>query len=119
MSVRQDRGSFTVELAGGLPALVLLLLFGLTAISAVTARGRCVDAAREGAIIEARGGPGADRAAGIAPPGATVTIAPDAADPANSVTVTVEAPIPVLGGSLPRLTVRARAVAAREPVIYA
>ncbi|WP_446430682.1 TadE/TadG family type IV pilus assembly protein [Polymorphospora lycopeni] len=44
----RDRGSVTVEAAAGLPALLLLLLVGLTAVDAVTAKAQCVDAARGG-----------------------------------------------------------------------
>ncbi|TBL32707.1 mucin-associated surface protein, partial [Verrucosispora sp. SN26_14.1] len=43
----RDRGSFTAEMAAGLPALVLLLLVGLTAVNAVSTRAACLDAARE------------------------------------------------------------------------
>ncbi|MEU7904183.1 TadE family type IV pilus minor pilin [Actinoplanes sp. NPDC049118] len=107
----RDRGAFTAELAAGLPALMLLLLAGLTAVGAVTAKGRCVDAAREGALLAARGGPGADDAARIAPAGARIDLSGDA----DSVTVTVRAPVPILGGHLPAITVGASATAAREP----
>jgi hypothetical protein len=106
-----DRGAFTAELAAGLPALMLLLLAGLTAVSAVTAQGRCVDAAREGALAAARGGPGVARAGRIAPPEAQVSLV----EGEDTVTVTVRAPVPILGGHLPAITVRAEAVAAREP----
>ncbi|GAA3347413.1 TadE family type IV pilus minor pilin [Amorphoplanes nipponensis] len=106
-----DRGAFTAELAAGLPALMLLLLSGLTAVSAVTAQGRCVDAAREGALVAARGGPGLESAAGIAPVDARV----DLAAGEDTVTVTVRAPVRLLGGRLPAISVRAQAVAAREP----
>ena len=106
-----DRGAFTAELAAGLPALMLLLLCGLTAVGAVTTQGRCVDAAREGALIAARGGPGVEAAAGIAPADAHVDLSGDE----DTVTVTVRAPVPILGGHLPAITVRAQAVAAREP----
>ena len=106
-----DRGAFTAELAAGLPALMLLLLAGLTAVSAVTAQGRCVDAAREGALVAARGGPGLAHAARIAPADAHVNLVKGE----ETVTVTVRAPVPILGGHLPALTVRAEAVAAREP----
>ncbi|MET8368286.1 hypothetical protein ABZU42_01000, partial [Micromonospora profundi] len=37
-----DRGSFTAELAAGLPALLLLLLAGLTAVNAVSTRASCL-----------------------------------------------------------------------------
>lgn len=106
-----DRGAFTAELAAGLPALMLLLLCGLTAVGAVTAQGRCVDAAREGALVAARGGAGLENAARIAPADARVSLA----EGEDTVTVTVRARVPFLGGHLPAITVRAEAVAAREP----
>jgi Flp pilus assembly protein TadG len=107
----RDRGSFTAELAAGLPALMLLLLAGLTAVGAVTAKGQCVDAARDGALAAARGEPGMPAAARVAPADAVVGVA--SGD--DTVTVTVVAPVRLLGGHLPRITVRAVAVAAREP----
>jgi TadE-like protein len=107
----RDRGSFTAELAAGLPALMLLLFAGLTAVAAVSTQLQCVDAARAGAIAAARGDPGAAAAAGIAPAGSDL----DVAVGAETVTVTVGAGVPMLGGHLPALTVRATAVAAREP----
>jgi hypothetical protein len=106
-----DQGAFTAELAAGLPALMLLLLCGLTAVGAVTAQGRCVDAAREGALVAARGGPGLESAARIAPADARIEVV----EGEDTVTVTVRAPVPILGGHLPAITVRAEAVAAREP----
>ena len=109
----RDRGSFTAELAAGLPALIMLLLAGLTAVAAVTAKGQCVDAAREGAIAGARG-EGATAAAGrVAPPGASI----DVATGDDAVTVIVRAPVRMLGAHLPAITVEGRAVAAREPVV--
>jgi len=106
-----DRGAFTAELAAGLPALMLLLLCGLTAVGAVTAQGRCVDAAREGALEAARGGAGLENAARIAPADARINLV----EGEDTVTVTVRARVPFLGGHLPAITVRAEAVAAREP----
>jgi hypothetical protein len=102
----RDRGSFTAELAAGLPALILLLLAGLTAVTAVSTRLQCLDAAREGATAGARGEVVAVAAAAVAPDGATVeaSVGPD------SVTVTVSAHVPVLG-----ITVRGSATAALEP----
>ncbi|WP_306210525.1 TadE family type IV pilus minor pilin [Actinoplanes sp. RD1] len=108
-----DQGSYTVELAAGLPALMLLLLAGLTAVCAVVAQGRCADAAREGALIEARGGPGAKAAAGIAADGARIEVTSSVEQ--GTVAVVVRAPVPLLGDMLPQLTVEGRAVAAREP----
>jgi endonuclease YncB( thermonuclease family) len=98
-------------LAAGLPALMLLLLAALTAVGAVTTKGQCVDAAREGALAAARGGAGVTAAARVAPAGARVVVGVDG----DTVTVTVQAPVRVLGGGLPAMTVRAVAVAAREP----
>lgn len=107
----RDRGSFTAELAAGLPALMVLLLAGLTAIVAVTTQAQVVDAAREGAVAAARGEAGDLAASRVAPAGARVAVATGG----DTVTVTVEAPVRVLGGGLPGFTVRSVAVAAREP----
>ena len=107
----RDRGSFTAELAAGLPALMLLLLAGLTAVGAVTTKTQCVDAAREGALAAARGDSGALAAGRVAPTGAAIGVSTSA----DLVTVTVTARVGVLGGHLPVITVDARAVAAREP----
>jgi hypothetical protein len=109
-----DRGSFTAELAAGLPALMLLLIAGLTAVSAVTTRIQCVDAAREGALAASRASgddAGVAAAARVAAPGSTITTAGDA----DTVTVTVTSPVRLLGSHLPAITVTAHAVAAREP----
>ena len=106
-----DRGSFTAEMAAGLPALMLLLFFGLTAVTAMTTKGRCVDAAREGALAAARGGPGAGEASRIAPDDAEVGLVQGS----GIVTVTVRARVAVLGGHLPVITVDGSATAAREP----
>jgi hypothetical protein len=103
-----DRGSFTAELAAGLPALMLLLFAGLTAVSAVTVKGQCVDAAREAALATARGAPAPTR---FAPPGASVQIEVDG----DAVAARVRAPVRLLGAHLPVITVEGTAVAAREP----
>ncbi|WP_328340804.1 TadE family type IV pilus minor pilin [Micromonospora sp. NBC_00421] len=107
----RDRGSFTAELAAGLPALLLLLLAGLTAVDAVTTKAACLDAAREAALAASRGGDGTGAGAGIAPEAAVVSISADE----KRVTVTVRAPVRALGARLPRLTVEAGTVAAVEP----
>ena len=109
--LRSDRGSFTAELAAGLPALVLLMLVGLTAVNAVTTRAQCVDAAREAALAASRGAAGETVGAGSAPTGADVTITVDG----DTVRATVQAPVGLLGARLPRMTVTAHAVAAVEP----
>jgi Flp pilus assembly protein TadG len=107
----RDRGSFTAELAAGLPALMLLLMFGLTAVIAVSTRLQCLDAAREGARAAARGDPGPAASIRVAPEGSDVRVAIDG----EAVTVTVTAPVRLLGANLPAITVRGSAVAAREP----
>jgi Flp pilus assembly protein TadG len=105
-----DRGSSTAELAAGLPALLLLLLAGLTAVGALTTQAQALGAAREAALAEARGESGHQAASRVAPPGAAISVGGD-----DTVTASVTAPIRILGGRLPRLTVTATAVAAREP----
>ncbi|MFC0507608.1 TadE family type IV pilus minor pilin [Micromonospora costi] len=107
----RDRGSFTAELAAGLPALLLLLLAGLTAVNAVTTRGGCLHAAREAALAASRGEDGPSAAARSLPPGADVTLS--VGD--ERVQATVRAPVRALGARLPRITVVATAVAAVEP----
>jgi Flp pilus assembly protein TadG len=107
----RDRGSFTAELAAGLPALVLLLLAGLTAVTAVGTKLQCVDAAREAALAASRGEPGDAAGQRVAPPGATVAVRVDG----ERVGVVVTAPVRPLGARLPAITVTATAVAALEP----
>ncbi|MBU2667671.1 hypothetical protein KOI35_29580 [Actinoplanes bogorensis] len=104
----RDRGAFTAELAAGLPALMLLLFVGLTAVSGVATKAQCLDAAREAALAESRGDSGATAAARMAPPGATVDISGDG----DLVTVHVRTPLK----AMPAITVEGSATAAREPV---
>ncbi|HEY8452451.1 MAG: TadE family type IV pilus minor pilin [Micromonosporaceae bacterium] len=106
-----ERGSATAELAVALPAVVLLLLAGLTSVGAVTARLQCVDAAREAALVAARGGSGTEAAARLAPEGAEVTVTVDG----DTVVAVVRARVPVLSARLPAVRVEATAVAAVEP----
>ena len=110
-----DRGSFTAELAAGLPALMFLLLAGLTAVSAVISKAQCLDAAREAALAASRGEAGVAAGAGNAPPGATISVSIGQ----ERVTASVHAPVRALGARLPRLTVSATAVAAVEPGVPA
>jgi Flp pilus assembly protein TadG len=109
--VGRDRGSFTAELAAGLPALMLLLFGGLTAVSAVTTKAQCVDAAREAALAAARGEGGAEAGQRVGPAGATVSIAAEG----DTVVATVRAPVRAIGAGVPGTTVAATAVAALEP----
>ncbi|SCL57619.1 hypothetical protein GA0070606_2801 [Micromonospora citrea] len=111
----RDRGSFTAELAAGLPALLLLLLAGLTAVNAVGTRAGCLHAAREAALAASRGEDGATAAGKAAPAGAEITVTVDG----QRVTATVQAPVRALGARLPRITVAATAVAAVEPGVPA
>ncbi|WP_328464478.1 hypothetical protein OHA21_40905 [Actinoplanes sp. NBC_00393] len=106
----RDRGAFTAELAAGLPALILMFLVAAGAVAAVMTRAQCLDAAREAALAAARGEP-TGSAAATAPDGAEITVSGDA----KTVTAVVSARVQVLGGNLPGMTVRAKAVAAREP----
>jgi Flp pilus assembly protein TadG len=108
---RRDRGSFTAEMAAGLPALMLLLFAGLTAVNAVTTKAQCVDAAREAALAAARGEGGVEAGHRVAPAGATVSIAMAG----DTVVATVRAPVRAVGGGLPGTSVTATAVAAVEP----
>ncbi|MGC4804797.1 TadE family type IV pilus minor pilin [Micromonospora sp. DT233] len=107
----QDRGSFTAELAAGLPAVLLLLLAGLTAVDAVTTKAACLGAAREAALAASRGQPAGPAGAEAAPAGAEVSVVVDG----ERVTATVRAPVRALGARLPRIVVVATAVAAVEP----
>ena len=107
----RDQGSFTAELAAGLPALMLLLIAGLTAVVAVTTKIQCVDAAWEGARAAARGESGPEAAARTASPGSAIAVD----ESAELVTVTVSSPVRLLGSHLPAIMVTGRAVAAAEP----
>ncbi|MEU6202330.1 TadE family type IV pilus minor pilin [Micromonospora musae] len=107
----RDRGSFTAELAAGLPALLLLLLAGLTAVDAVSTRAGCLHAAREAALAASRGEDGLAAGARAAPAGSEFTVT----TAGGRVQVTVRAPVRALGARLPRITVTATAVAAVEP----
>jgi hypothetical protein len=108
----RDRGTVTAELAACLPVLVLVLAVALTAVSAVAARARLQDAAREAARAAARGDPAAARRlAEQAAPGAQLSVAADAAE----VVVVVHARVHPLAGFLPGMSITERAVAAVEP----
>src|SRR5262249_18260907 len=101
----------TVELAVGLPVLVLLLLFALGAVNAVLARMQCVDAARDAALTSARGGDGQTEGRHRAPRGAGVTGVADG----DKITAGVRVTVRPLAPYLPSITVRGTAVAEREP----
>ena len=88
-----------------LPALVLLMLAGLTAVSAVRTQLECVDAAREGARAVARGAP-----APGGPAGGGIAVVRDG----DLVRATVRVHRAPLGPRLPGFEVTATAVAAGE-----
>jgi hypothetical protein len=111
LTSRRDRGSVTAELAAALPIVVVLLLVGMTGVTAVITELRCVDAAREAARSAARGEPGVPAGTRAAPPGARVEVAVDG----DTVHATVRATVRPLGPYLPAFTVEGSAVAAVEP----
>lgn len=112
--LRRERGSVTAEAALVLPVLVLLLTVAVGVVAAVTSQLRCVDAAREAARAVARGESAQsaiELASTAAPGGARISVASDA----ERIVVTVSADVPIGGGLLPAVTVRAQAVARPEP----
>jgi hypothetical protein len=107
-----DDGSVTAEMAVALPALVLFLIAGLTAVVAVSDQMKCQDAAREAARADARGDGGAEALAlRSAPGGATIHLR----RAADSVEVEVSATVHPFGSRLPGVRVTGTAVAEREP----
>lgn len=113
-----DRGSVTAEAAVALPVLVAVLLAGLSAVGAVSARMRCQDAAHEAARALARGEPEpAVRAAAarLAPAGAEVVVRRE--PPLVRVTVRVVLRPAAGPVRLPVLGLSADAVAADEAAL--
>jgi Kef-type K+ transport system membrane component KefB len=111
-----DKGMVTAELVVVLPAIVLALLFGLAAVSAMTMRMRCADAAAVGARLAARGETttavvAASRRA--APAGAEVRL--ETTTGTVAVTVTVRAPLLPAATWLPGLEVSGHFIQDREP----
>ena len=107
-----ERGAATAELAVALPSLVLVLALSLGALGLGIDHVRCVDAARTGARLLARGEPPASvlrEVRASAPRGARVEVATTA----DRVTVTVSGGLPRLlapfsGLAAPRATAVAR-----------
>jgi hypothetical protein len=106
-----DGGSATAEIAVALPALVLLLVVGLTAVAAVRTQLECLDAAREAARTAARGDPGEAAGVRVAPAGATVAVVRHG----DTTVATVRAHVRPFGGWNLGIDVGATAVAATEP----
>lgn len=111
-----QRGMVTAEIAAGFPALVLVLLMAIWAITTATGHLRCSDAAREAARAAARGEDLAvvrDVAAESAPSGADVVI--DEVDGLIEVRVSARMSMPgPLGDTLPTTTVSGSSVALAE-----
>lgn len=113
---RTDAGTVTAETAVALPALVVVLVFALWSVTAVTAQLRCVDAARIGARALARGDAPASAVAAAraaAPEGARVVVSRSG----DLVVVDVLAAARLPGrwsGLLPGVALSGRAVASIE-----
>ncbi len=115
-SRRSDSGTATAEMAVALPALVLALAAALWAVLAGAAQVRCLDAAREGARVAARGDSEPlvlEAARRAAPAGAVVTVNRDG----DLVRVSVRAEVSPVGNLVrraPSLSVHGSATAAVE-----
>jgi Flp pilus assembly protein TadG len=108
-----DRGSVTVETAAVLLPLVLMLALCLSLVTTVHAQLRCVDAAREGARLAARG-EAHERVVATAerlgPAGAAATVRRQG----EQVVVTVKATARPLTRLLPGIPVHAQAAVEPE-----
>jgi Flp pilus assembly protein TadG len=106
-----DRGGVTAEFAVALPALLLMVTFALGAVDAVLTKVQCVDAARDAALVAARGGDGAATARARAPGGATVRVTEDD----GTIGVSVSVRVTPLGVHVGGFEAAATAVATIEP----
>jgi len=105
---RSQEGSVTAEFAMLLPPVLLVFLLGISLVGTVHAQLRCVDAAREGARLAARGEERARvvaTAESLAPSGADATLERSG----DFVVVTVTATARPLARLLPGIKVRSRA----------
>jgi hypothetical protein len=96
-----ERGAATAEMAVALPSLVLVLAVALAAVDLGLAQVRCVDAARLGARLLARGEPASTVLAEVraaAPDGARVMVGTSAGRVTVSVRGAVPAVLRPLGG---------------------
>lgn len=110
-----ERGTVTAELAVGLPGLLIVVATALWAVAAMATKVACVDAARAGVRVAARGEPmPAVRAAvgRLAPVGSQVVVRRAAATTTVEVAVGLSMP---LRRELPLGTIRATATGATEP----
>ncbi len=94
-----------------LPALLLMVTFALGAVDAVLAKVQCVDAAREAALVAARGGDGSAAGTRRAPRGASVRVTRST----GWVEVTVTLRVSPLGTHLGSFQVTAASTATIEP----
>ena len=104
----------TAEIAAALPAVVAVLTIALSAVGAVTDQLRCVDAARTGARLLARGeevGLVHDTVARQAPTGADIELSTGAAQVRAQVSADVPTVLRLLGV---RRAPQASATARRE-----
>jgi TadE-like protein len=111
-----EPGSVTAETALALPAVALVALTVAGVGSVAVAQLRCVDAARAGARLAARGEMPSrviSRAASIAPSGALVTVGAAGREAVVSIRSTVDLPLGV------HLVVQSRAVADLETMLAA
>ena len=109
---RGERGAATAELAVALPSLVIVLAVALGAVDLGLSQVRCVDAARLGARLLARGepqGPAFAEVRAAAPEGARVSVTTTG----TRVTVVVTGDVPAALrplGALPAPTASAQAL---------
>ncbi|MGH3911057.1 MAG: TadE family type IV pilus minor pilin [Pseudonocardiaceae bacterium] len=106
-----DRGTVTVEAALALCSLVVVLALMLAGVSAVAAKLRCVDAAREAARLTVRGEQdrGEDLARRLAPRDAVVQVS------VRGDEVTARVSADPVAGLLPGIEIVAEAAAILEP----
>jgi hypothetical protein len=115
--VRGERGTATAELAVVLPALVLVAVLCVWAVTAIAVHVRCLDAARAGARALARGEAPAAVAASTSRAGPRGAQGGHEAVGEGLVAVEVRARVTFPGpwpGAAPGVTVGGRAVAERE-----
>jgi hypothetical protein len=110
-----ERGTVTAELAIGLPGLVVVVAMALWGVAAMASKVACVDAARAGVRVAARGEPmPAVRAAirRLAPAGSQVVVRRAAATTTVEVAVALSIP---LRRDMALGTIRATATGVTEP----
>jgi Flp pilus assembly protein TadG len=113
---RDQRGAATAELALAIPLLLSLTVGLVWLLTVGAAQVRMVDAAREAARAAARGDPVGEaesRGEQVAPPGSTVSVVSRGDRVVSTATGSVRPPGGLLG-FLPRVRLRAEAVAAAE-----